>query len=49
MKPLLIAIAALTAFDAGAYNGLYRRHVIHECVEAVHLVTDQDWTSGPLA
>lgn len=49
LKATLIAIAALTAFDALAWQGQYRVRLIQELGDIAAIVTGQDWTSGPLA
>ena len=48
LKSTLIAIAALTAFDAVAWQSQYRIHLVREAKVILSYVTDQDWTSGPL-
>jgi hypothetical protein len=48
LKAVLIALAALTAFDAVAWHGEYRIRSVQAVERVVEKVASLDWTSGPL-
>lgn len=44
MKAVLIALAALTIFDAAATGGRYRTELTHACIVAANQILDLGWS-----